>query len=66
MKLSIIVHFKEIQKVEHGLTPDIMHDIFEKKKDMSSETCNRLHFSTRTIKFTCYLSETISFKGPKM
>lgn len=32
MKLSIIVHFKEIQKVEHGLTPDIIHDIFEKKK----------------------------------
>ena len=48
----------ELYKVEHELAPDNTYDIFGEKK-MSSETCNRLRFSTRTIKCTCYQLETI-------
>ena len=55
----------ELNKVHHGLVPELMNDIFKKRNVTYSFKTNST-FETRNIKSVYYGSETISFLGPKM
>ena len=55
----------ELYKVRHGLAPELINDIFE-KRNVTYNFRKNSTFETRNIKSVYYGSETISFIGPKI
>ena len=55
----------ELFKVHHGLTSELMNNIF-RKWDVTYDFRNNSTFETRNVKSVFYGSETISFLGPKI
>ena len=51
-------------KVQHGIAPDIMNDIF-RKRNITNKTRNSSGLETRNIKTVHYGSETIVYLGTK-
>ena len=69
---SVTIHHRSVQvlatelyKVHHGLAPELMNDIFE-KRNVTYYFRNNSTFETSNIKSVYYGSETISFLGPKI
>ena len=69
---SVTIHHRNVQvlatelyKVHHGLAPELMNDIFE-KRNVTYYFRNNSTFETSNIKSVYYGSETISFLGPKI
>ena len=63
--INLQVLATELYKVRHGLTPELMNDIF-KKRNVTYNFRKNSTFETRNIKSVYYDSETISFLGPKI
>ena len=55
----------ELYKVHHGLAPELTNDVF-KKSNVTYNFRKSSAFETKNIKSVYYISETISFLGPKM
>ena len=55
----------ELYKVHHGLAPELMNDIFE-KRNVTYDFRKNSTFETRNKKSANYGSKTISFLGPKI
>ena len=53
----------ELNKVHHGLAPELVNDVFLKKKNLTHSFGKNSTFETRNIKSVYYGSETISFIG---
>ena len=69
---SITIHHRNLQvlakelfKVHHGLTSELMNNIF-RKWDVTYNFRNNSIFGTRNVKSVFYGAETISFLGPKI
>ena len=55
-------------KVQHGIGPDIMNDIFRKRNVSYNTRYSKYHtgFEAKNIKTVHYGSETIAYLGPKI
>ena len=69
---SVTIHHRNLQvlaresyKVDHGLAPELMNNIF-KKRNVTYNFRKNSTFETRNINSVYYGSQTISFLGPEV